>query len=323
MEGYENTRTETMWTNATMPVDDTRPSQHIGGPAMDSRVLTMNRRRTLTGMAAFAAGAALAAGGRITPGAAAQAQIDDDAIFKLALNLEYLETDYYLRGTTGAGLGEADIGAEPGEVTGGSLVPFATDAIRQFAEELAANELAHVRYYRESLGDKAVDRPAMDLAGGFAAVGQAAGFGDNFNPFTDESSFLLGGMLFEDVGVTGYKGAIPLIKDKTKQGDIAGILGVEAYHMGMARSLLYQAGPTFQQAANAITVARGVLNGMPEIEQGIEVDGHANVVPSDERGIAFTRTPQQVLQIVYVTPETGVSSGGFFPNGVNGDLTST
>ncbi|HEX5991869.1 MAG TPA: ferritin-like domain-containing protein, partial [Thermomicrobiales bacterium] len=133
----------------------------------------------------------------------------------------------------------------------------------------------------------------------------------------------LGGMLFEDVGVTGYKGATPLIQDKTKQGDIAGILAVEAYHMGMARSLLYQAGPTAQQAANAITVARGVLNDMPEIEQGIAIDGRANFVPSDEQGIAFTRTPEQVLQIVYLTPETGVSSGGFFPNGVNGALAST
>jgi len=47
------------------------------------------------------------------------------------------------------------------------------------------------------------------------------------------------------------------------------------------------------------------------------------VVPSDERGIAFSRTPQQVLQIVYVTPETGVSGGGFYPNGVNGDLATT
>jgi hypothetical protein len=46
-------------------------------------------------------------------------------------------------------------------------------------------------------------------------------------------------------------------------------------------------------------------------------------VPSDERGIAFTRTPEQVLQIVYLTSDTGVSSGGFFPNGVNGALDST
>ena len=288
---------------------------------MDSTALLIDRRRTLKGIAAIGASAALATTGHITPVVAQE--IDDDAIFNFALNLEYLETEYYLRGTTGAGLSEEDIGAEPGEVTGGTLVPFATDAIRQFAEELAANELAHVRYYREILGDQAVDRPAIDLAGAFAAVGQAAGFGDNFNPFTDELNFILGGMLFEDVGVTGYKGATPLIQDKTKQGDIAGILAVEAYHMGMARSLLYQAGPTAQQAANAITVARGVLNDMPEIEQGIAIDGRANFVPSDEQGIAFTRTPEQVLQIVYLTPETGVSSGGFFPNGVNGALAST
>lgn len=294
---------------------------------MDSKALLIDRRRTLKGMAAFGAATALAAR-RITPVAAqgtptAAAEIDDDAIFNFVLNLEYLETEYYLRGTTGAGIGEEDIGADPGEVTGGSLVPFATDAIRQFGEELAANELAHVRYYRESLGDLAVPRPAIDLAGGFAAVGQAAGFGADWDPFSNELDFLLGGMLFECVGVTGYHGAVPLIQDKTKQGDIAGVLGVEAYHMGMARSQLYQAGATAQQAANAITVARGVLNGMPEIEQGIVVDGHANFVPSDERGIVFTRTPQQVLQIVYLTPETGVTSGGFFPNGVNGDVAST
>jgi hypothetical protein len=93
--------------------------------------------------------------------------------------------------------------------------------------------------------------------------------------------------------------------------------------MGMARSQLYQAGPEAIAAANAITVARGQLNGMPEIEQGIEVDGRANFVPSDDRGIVFSRTPQQVLQIVYVTPETGITSGGFFPNGVNGAVVST
>jgi hypothetical protein len=288
---------------------------------------SIDRRRTLKGIAAVGAATALAAR-RSAPVAAlgtpmAAADIDDDAIYTFVLNLEYLEAEYYLRGTTGAGIEAADIGANPGEVTGGSLVPFATDAIRQFAEELAANELAHVRYYRQSLGDEAIDRPAIDLTAGFAAVGQAAGFGDDYSPFTDELNFLLGGMLFEDVGVTGYHGAMPLIRDKTRQGDIAGILGVEAYHMGMARSQLYQAGPTAQQAANAITAIRGQLNGMPGIEQGIAIDGRANFVPSDDRGIVFTRTPQQVLQIVYVTPDTGVGSGGFFPNGVNGAIAST
>jgi hypothetical protein len=29
------------------------------------------------------------------------------------------------------------------------------------------------------------------------------------------------------------------------------------------------------------------------------------------------------LQIAYLTPETGITSGGFYPNGVNGTITST
>jgi hypothetical protein len=294
---------------------------------VNRKSVLINRRHTIKAMAALSAGATLAAGGQrkstMAQGTPVTAEIDDDDIFTFVLNLEYLEAEYYLRGTTGEGIAPDDIGANPGEVTGGSLVPFASDAIRQFAEELAANELAHVLYYRGALGSNAIDRPVIDLAGGFALVGQAAGFGENFNPFADELNFLLGGMLFEDVGVTGYKAATPLITDKARQEDIAGVLAVEAYHMGMARSQLYQAGPTAQEAANAITVARGTLNGMPEIEQGVVVDGHANFVPSDDRGIVFSRTPQQVLQIVYLTPETGVTSGGFFPNGVSGALTST
>jgi hypothetical protein len=300
---------------------------------MNRKTRLVNRRRALQGVAALGAGPVLLPVARqVSPVVAAQqalqatpvdAEINDEAIMTFVLNLEYLEAEYYLRGTTGAGIDEMDIGAEPGEVTGGSQVTFETPGFADFAAELAANELAHVRYYREALGDMAVDRPAIDLTGGFAAVAEAAGLGADFDPFSGEISFFLGGMLFEDVGVTGYKGATPLIQDKGILEDIAGVLAVEAYHMGMVRSLLYQAGEDAIAAANAITAARGELNGLPEIEQGIEVEGEANVVPSDERGIAFSRTPQQVLQIVYLTPETGVSSGGFFPEGVNGDIAST
>jgi hypothetical protein len=300
---------------------------------MNSKTRLVNRRRALQGVAALGAGPVLLPVARqASPVVAAQqalqatpvdAEITDESIMTFVLNLEYLEAEYYLRGTTGAGIDDMDIGAEPGEVTGGSQVTFETPGFADFAAELAANELAHVRYYREALGDMAVDRPAIDLTGGFAAVAEAAGLGADFDPFSGEISFFLGGMLFEDVGVTGYKGATPLIQDKGILEDIAGVLAVEAYHMGMVRSLLYQAGEDAIAAVNAITAARGELNGLPEIEQGIEVEGEANVVPSDERGIAFSRTPQQVLQIVYLTPETGVSSGGFFPEGVNGDIVST
>src|SRR5687768_8666842 len=58
--------------------------------------------------------------------------ISDEDIFQFALNLEYMEAEYYLRGTRGKGLDASDIGSEPGEVTGGDTVPFKSKAIKEF-----------------------------------------------------------------------------------------------------------------------------------------------------------------------------------------------
>jgi hypothetical protein len=246
----------------------------------------------------------------------------DADIFNFALNLESLETEYYLRGTTGRGMDAADAGPNPGAVSGGHIVPWQNDDLRQMLQEVAENELAHVRFYRRTLGAQAVARPAIDL-GGFAAAARAAGLGDNFDPFASEMNFLLGGMLMEDVGVTAYHGAVPLIANKTFLDAAAGILAVEAYHMGMARALLYRMGAQARNAANSISDARDRLDGPTDLDQGIEVNGRANFVPADSDAKAFSRTPQQVLRIVYLTDQPGVSRGGLFPNGMNGTLRTT
>jgi hypothetical protein len=246
----------------------------------------------------------------------------DFDIFNFALNLESLETEYYLRGTTGNGMDAADAGTSPGSVTGGRLVPWKNDDLRKFMVEVAENELAHVRFYRRTLGDKAVPRPAIDLTA-FSAAAKAAGLGDNFDPFASEMNFFLGGMLMEDVGVTAYHGAVPLISNKQFLDAAAGILAVEAYHMGMARSVLYRMGDEAREAANKLSDARDKLDGPEDVDQGIEVDSKANIVPADPDAKAFSRTPQQVLRIVYLTDKPGVSVGGLFPKGMNGALRST
>src|SRR4051812_44055711 len=120
---------------------------------MNGTTMLLDRRRALQGIAAIGAGTVLLPAARQET-AAQQATpvttvLTDDAILTFVLNLEYLEAEYYLRGTTGDGISADDVGSDPGTVTGGSQVPFATDAYRQFAEEIAGNELAHVRYYRE------------------------------------------------------------------------------------------------------------------------------------------------------------------------------
>ena len=281
----------------------------------------MNRRSVLTALATTGASLALS-DMRLRAASSPIQDVTDEDIFNFALNLESLETEYYLRGITGRGMSDADAGPDPGPVMGGHIVPWKDNDLKSLLEEVAANELAHVRFYRKALGGKAVGRPAIDMAG-FAAAAKAAGLGDNFDPFASEMNFLLGGMLMEDVGVTAYHGAAPLLKSKSNLDAAAGILAVEAYHMGMARSLLYKMGKEARDAANKISDARDKLDGPLDKDQGIDVGGKANFVPSDDDAKAFSRTPQEVLRIVYLVDKPGVSAGGLFPKGMNGTLKTT
>jgi hypothetical protein len=300
---------------------------------MNRNDLLMSRRQSIAALSALSLSGFLitGAGAQAAPGPIpggppnppAPGSVKDEDIFNFALNLEYLETEFYMRALTGKGIETADAGSNAGMVVGGKAAQFKNPAIKQFIEELAENELAHVRFYRKTLGSMAVARPAIDFNAGFKAAAMAAGIPASFDPFADDMSVLLGGMLFEDVGVTAYAGAAPLIQKKEFVEAAAGILAVEAYHMGMARSQLYMMGEMAIDAANKVSDARSKLTPAPDRDQGIRVNGKANLVPSTPDAIAFRRTPQEVLRIVYLTDKAGVSGGGFYPNGLNGALKST
>jgi hypothetical protein len=245
---------------------------------------------------------------------------NDADILNFALNLEYLEAEFYQRAVTGMGLSAADTSGAgaTGTVTGGGAVPFATSAIAQYAAEIAADELAHVRFLRNALGSNAVAEPTIDLFNSFNTAAVGAGLiqpGGTFNPFADEVSFLLGAYIFEDVGVTAYHGAAPLIHSKTYLDAAAGILAVEGYHAATVRTLLFQLGQG--PATAAISVLRATASGAND-DQGVVVDGTANIVPTDANSLAFSRTTAQVLNIVYLGGASG--GNGFFPDGLNGAI---
>jgi hypothetical protein len=250
--------------------------------------------------------------------ATAQSDID---ILNFALNLEYLEAEFYLRAAFGRGLANSDVTGTgtQGNVTGGTQVPFQTEAFREYAEEIAADEEAHVKFLRSALGSAAVARPTIDLQQSFTTAARAAGvIGANqqFNPFADEQSFLLGAFIFEDVGVTAYKGAAPLLKSKTILAAAAGILAVEAYHAAEIRTILYSLGLVLP--ARLISDLRDAADGPGDRDQGIRLQGQANIVPSDGNGLAFSRTTAQVLNIVYLGG--AAANFGFFPNRLNGTI---
>ncbi|HEX8389111.1 MAG TPA: ferritin-like domain-containing protein, partial [Sphingomonas sp.] len=132
---------------------------------------------------------------------------------------------------------------------------------------------------------------------------------------------------FEDVGVSAYKGAAPLISNNAFLDASAGILAAEAFHAGIIRYTLYAKGvqtPRFRTATEAISGARDSLDGASDIDQGVapqQANGAtiANIAPTDSTGQAFSRTTGQVLNIVFLTG-AAASAGGFFPNGVNGSI---
>ncbi len=275
----------------------------------------------VAGLGAVGGSALIGAGaGSASAAETATEQATDAAVLNFALNLEYLEAEFYQFAAFGSGLsGKLTSGkGNHGGVTGGRAVSFATPAIASYAREIAMDELDHVKFLRKALGSAKVSRPAINIQDSFTAAAQAAGLvsaGQTFDPYANENNFLLAAFLFEDVGVTAYKGAAPLITNKTYLEAAAGILAVEAYHAGIVRTSLYSKG--LQAEVQKLSDARDSLDSRKPLDQGIGNPVTANLVPTDKNGIAFSRSPGQVLNIVYLNPKS-VKKGGFFPKGVNG-----
>ena len=263
--------------------------------------------------------------------------VTDADILNFALNLEYLEAQFYSFAVNGTGLPTSMLGGVGtlGTVTGGKKVPFADPVVAAYAKEIAGDEIAHVAFLRSALGSAAVAMPAINIdgsaTGAFTAAARAAKVvpaTGTFDPYANDENFLLGAFIFEDVGVTAYKGASPLLSSKVYLEAAAGILAAEAYHAGLVRTVLYAKGmqtPALRTNAGLISDARDSLDGAMDLDQGLTINTSggavdttvSNIVPTNSDSIAFSRSAAQVLNIVYLT-NAATTMGGFFPAGVNG-----
>ena len=231
----------------------------------------------------------------------------EETVLNFALNLEYLEAEFYTYGLTGSSITNYGIGingvANPGNLAsgapavGGKKVTFSNNLV--FSEailmQIGSDERAHVRLLREALGAKAIAQPHINL--------NALGIG-----FGSQDEFLTLSRIFEDIGVTAYAGAAGLLSTPAIITTAARILAVEAEHVATVRTQIAR-----------LNISTPKLDGVDIVPPPTGAqDQYLSVNVAD--GLVSTRTPGQVLFLAYGM-KANAASGGFFPKGVNGAIT--
>lgn len=116
---------------------------------------------------------------------------------------------------------------------------------------------------------------------------------------------------------------------------VAGLLGVESGQDAVIRGLLYERkaekvspyGISVAQFTNRISRLRNRLGHGGWKDEGLIVPKRfgaegkvvGNVLAGDEFSVAFDRTPEEILRIVYGSGNETIP-GGFYPNGADGRI---
>lgn len=262
----------------------------------------------------------------------------DVDLLEFPLNLEYLEAEFFLWGALGRGLDTVapnltSGGPPPIGVRQAKLDPLIRDVIAQFALQ----EVGHLRAIKSTV--KGFPRPLLNLsAESFATVMNSA-FGrplvPPFDPYANDLNFLLASYVIPYVGLTGYVGANPKLRSATAKRLVAGLLGVESGQDAVLRALLYERGKrkvvpygiTVAEFTDRISELRNKLGGEGIKDEGLVVkpaygaEGRirGNVLAGDKYSLAFDRTPEEILRIVYGGGSES-KPGGFYPKGAAGRI---
>ncbi|KAM7280597.1 hypothetical protein ACFE04_007731 [Oxalis oulophora] len=275
----------------------------------------------------------------------------DIDLLEFPLNLEFLEAEFFLFGSLGYGL---DI-VNP-NLTKGGPPPFGArkarldrltrDVISQFAFQ----EVGHLRAIQKMV--KGFPRPQLDLSSKTFATVVNKAFGrplyPPFDPYANSINYLLASYLIPYVGLTGYVGANPKLQAPQSRQLVAGLLGVESGQDAIIRGMLYERAAmlvlpykirvgdfTNKLSGDRVVIIfltnqivsdlRNKLGGSGHKDEGLFVQKalgaegktKGNVLAGDKDSLAFGRTPQEILRIVYGSGDEKVP-GGFFPKGASG-----
>jgi len=240
-----------------------------------------------------------------------------------ALSLQYVGAQFYSMAAGGRGLSAALLGGMgvQGGLKGGRQVSFTDPYLSRYASEFAADQVATITRMRTKLGAAAGAQPTIDLSpAAFGTIGRATVLGGSFDPFSSDTSFLIGGLILEH-GVAGAYRTMLTGGTITDADDmLTGAMGDAVYRDGLIRAMLAdkaQNDPSLAATVSSVfaELARLQANAVSQEPQTID---QPNSSVSDAEGypIALTRSANEVFRLLYLNV-TG-TSGGLLPAGVNG-----
>lgn len=229
-----------------------------------------------------------------------------------------------------------------GSVSGGRQVAFSDTALVAAVREVQTATLGRIGWLRRTLGSAATAQPALNIAGGqgspFQAIAvkptDAAAATTFFDPYASEKDFLLGAVALFAVSASVASYSCALLG--TTYRAAAGLLcaGIESSNAILRNATFVRADQeptptdpatvTLFSRATVMSDARDSVDGASDLDQNLggfigKTGVGSNVAVIDANGVAIRRTAEQALGVLYASVNS-VSSGAFFPSGLNGTI---
>ncbi|KQN93006.1 hypothetical protein ASE95_10465 [Sphingomonas sp. Leaf231] len=286
-------------------------------------------------------GSVLAAGASKPASAQIAAGVDIDPL-QVLTNMFYTSVNYSQTGFYADEKGGRQLGVElirSGELTGQPVTratgarptPIDTESVRARVNEIIDECFWRLVVSRRFLRAEAPGQKAVDLSPqAFTAMFRAAGAieaDQTFDPYENEGNFVLGLFALTDFYPMAVHGMAPLITNEIARAWLGGFAAGVGNNTANLRALIVDMSvdrPELIEMADQIALWHDQVAGLRGPDRriwpgGAQTGDVANLCPLDADGLVGTMTPQQVFNILFMS-STATTKGGFFPDGVNGNI---